>query len=120
PSPYTTLFRSPYHLGLLLRRLVVICNQGIGIHRISIRQFPAWVLISKKYISYGLSTRVAWKVSLHHTFHQWLDGSDYTRTAFVQHQNNGLARFCQSCSQIQLVFRQSKIVQVAWFFGIGI
>src|SRR5690606_33685986 len=70
----------PYHLGLLLRRLVVICNQGIGIHRIGIRQFPAWVLISKKYISYGLSTKVAWKVSLHHTFHQWLDGSDYTRT----------------------------------------
>ena len=57
---------------------------------------------------------------MNHRLGQRFNVGNQARTAFVQHEDDGLARLGQSLHQIALVLRQPQVCQVTRRLGIGI
>ena len=92
-----------FHRTHLLRDLIVVGVEGIDLTRIGVRHLGREVHVAGKEVDEGIGTVVAWDEDIHHRLGEGFDIGDEARTAFIQDQDNRLARLGEGLHEVALV-----------------
>ena len=108
------------HGSYLFAHLVVIVGQRVDLTRIGVRQLCREVGIASHQVCKRIGTVVAWKQNVDDTLCQRLDVGNQTWTAFVEHEDDGLACLCQSLHEVALVLAQPKVGEVTRSLAVAV
>ena len=92
-----------FHRTHLLRDLIVVGVEGVDLTRIGVRHLGREVHIASEEVDEGIGTVVARDEDVDYSLGEGFDVCDETRTAFIQNQNNRLARLGEGLHEVALV-----------------